>query len=122
MPARGGGVAVDQLGEQELDLDAQGLVSAGQVPAAGAFHDRAVKGQIGFGYRSPGSAGGQPAQMGPGADAARKLPHGPGGWLAAPPRRLVAPHRERSGAVAPSPCMAARPEPGSGSVLRAPCP
>jgi len=45
----GVGVAVGQRGGQELDLGAQGLAGAGKVPAAGAFRDRAAKGQAGFG-------------------------------------------------------------------------
>jgi hypothetical protein len=43
---------------------AQGLAGAGKVLVAGAFHHRAVKGQVGFRYRSPGSAGGQLAEDG----------------------------------------------------------
>ena len=65
-----GGVTAGQRGGQQLDLGAQGPAGAGQVPAAGAFHDRAVKGQAGFRYRSPGSAGGQPGPGRHGAEAA----------------------------------------------------
>jgi len=117
-PARGGGVAVDQQGRAGADLGTPGPGGRGQ--RAGCRCLARPRGDGPGRLRLPvaGPAGGQPAQAGPGV----KLPWARvAGWPAAPPRRLGAPHRERSGAVAPGACMAARPEPGSGRVLRATC-
>jgi len=117
-PARGGGVTVDQQGRAGADLGTPGPGGRGQ--RAGCRCLARPRGDGPGRLRLPvaGASGSQPAQAGPGV----KLPWARvAGWPAAPPRRLGAPHRGRSGAVAPRAFVAARPEPGSGRVLRATC-
>jgi hypothetical protein len=56
-----GVVAVDQLGEQELHLRAEGLVGPGEPLVPGSGHDRGVEAEIGFDDLPLRRAGVQPA-------------------------------------------------------------
>jgi hypothetical protein len=71
-------------------------------PGAGALPGRAVKGHAGFGCRSPGSAGGQPARASPWRGSGGKLP---GTRVADRPAAPPAPRPSLGGKPAGSGCQ-----------------